>query len=247
MSLTLVLNAAEARLQIVLAEDGRLLAAEDWYAPSNGTELLPPMLDTALRRLGRTPADIGRMACVTGPGSFTGIRLVLTLAAALRRGLDIPCAGLNYMQALAASLPCAEGTRIHVLTAARRDKVHAQTFIMTATGLPLPHPVTPVPLLLPLAEAAGPQGAVCIGSGADKAPPPPEGTVHARLVAPSPEALLLLAEQAATWERRDLDPLYVRPCDAIDNLDHIAALRGQNPADAHVELERLLRSGVALR
>ena len=262
MSLLLVLNAAEARVQAVFAEEepdrpaGRLLAAEDWYAPSHGTELLPPLVHDALQRLGRTPADVGRVACVTGPGSFTGIRLVLTLAAAMRRVLDMPCAGINYLQALAASLPCASGCHIRVLTTARRDKVHAQTFIMAANGLPVPHPATPEPQLLPLAAAAWTApvdtvesaSSVCyIGSGAHLVPLPEGAAVHTELNTPTPTALVRLADAATDWAKRDLDPLYVRPCDAIDNLNHIAELRGQHPDEAQAELARLLREGVPLR
>ncbi len=34
--------------------------------------------------------------------------------------------------------------------------------------------------------------------------------------------------------------MYLRPCDAVDNLSSIAAKRGDDPAQAHAELRRLL-------
>lgn len=41
---TLILNAAEARIQIVLSREGTFVCAEEWSAPSQGTELLTPVL-----------------------------------------------------------------------------------------------------------------------------------------------------------------------------------------------------------
>lgn len=60
---------------------------------------------------------------------------------------------------------------------------------------------------------------------------------------PTPEALLALtlALPQDAWVHRDLDPLYLRPCDAVDNLASIAAKRGQAPEEALAELDRLLR------
>lgn len=243
MGLLLVLNAAEARVQCVIAEEGRILCSQDWDAPSRGTELLPPLLADTLVRLERAPKDVERIACVTGPGSFTGIRLVLTLTAAMRRVHNLPCAGLNFMQTLAASVPCAPGTLLRVLTAARRDKVHAQDFIMGTDGYPLPAPATPEPQLLPFASVVSDLAdcaPVFIGSGVSRCDVPLTAVAYPNLLAPTPEALLLLTSHA-TWEHKDLDPLYVRPCDALDNLNHIATRRGQAPEEAHAELDRLLR------
>ena len=77
---TLIMNAAEGRIQIALAQEETLLCAQEWSAPSKGTELLTPVLADMLGRLGLRPASVDRIACVAGPGSFTGLRLVLTTA-----------------------------------------------------------------------------------------------------------------------------------------------------------------------
>ncbi len=236
-NLTLILNAAEGRLQLIVAKDTLVLAATELYAPSNGTELLPPLLADTLKRLDTDITQVQRIACVIGPGSFTGIRLVLTLAAALRRVQSIPVAGINYLQALAADVPCAEGTFVRVLTTARRDKVHAQTFVMGPQNMPIAQ--APTPELIFYEGAAINEQAIYIGSGTAKANLPSHAII-APLTTPSAQALLHLTVNAATWVHHDLEPLYVRPCDAIDNLDHIARQRGQEPAQAHAELQRLL-------
>ena len=74
MNTTLIMNASEGRIQFVLEQEGSLACAQEWSAPSKGTELLTPALADAFQRLGIMPSDISRIACVAGPGGFTGLR-----------------------------------------------------------------------------------------------------------------------------------------------------------------------------
>lgn len=83
--LELILNAAEGALQMVVTEDETLLCAQEWRRPERATEILAPALRHICAALDLRLADFRRLACVRGPGSFTGIRLVLATAAALRR------------------------------------------------------------------------------------------------------------------------------------------------------------------
>ena len=136
----LILNAAEGALQIILTDDGRPLASQEWHRPERATEILAPALADMLQRLGLRPSDLRRIACVRGPGSFTGIRLVLATAAALRRAGKARLAGLDYMQALATSAVMARGMlwggQVHVLTHARRNLVHYQPFMAYGPVIP---------------------------------------------------------------------------------------------------------------
>ncbi len=58
---------------------------------------------------------------------------------------------------------------------------------------------------------------------------------------PSPAALCLLAS-TASYHQQDIDPLYVRPCDAVENLSHIAQKQGMDADKAHARLAEILRS-----
>lgn len=258
MSLLLVLNAAEARLQYVLAEGDTFLCAGEWAAPTQGTEKLAPLLQQALDGLGRTPRDLARIACVTGPGSFTGIRLVLTTAAALRRATGALLAPISYTRALAATVTCPAGTCLRVLTRARRGLVHLEDFVACADAPPCPLDAHGPRLATPdeAARLPEPAGArpewLLVGSGVRElvgeagaeanAPGSEGGLARATLLplaAPASASLLALA-QVASYAAHDLDPVYVRSCDAVDNLSAIAARRGDDPAAAHAALSRLL-------
>lgn len=250
---TLIMNAGEGRIQIALAQEGTLLCAQEWNAPSRGTELLTPVLAALLQRLGLRPDAVGRIACVAGPGSFTGLRLVLATAAAFRRATGASVAPLNALQALAASLPLAAllpnrvPLRVRVVTHARRELVHGQDFLVSADALPEPQGE---PAMWELGAACGgPRPDVMLGSGVARnlarfqegfgaeAPLFLPSVIH-----PTPESLLALTLGLPddAWVRRDLDPLYLRPCDAVDNLASIAAKRGQAPEEARAQLDRLL-------
>ena len=95
--LELILNAAEGVLQIAVTDNEALLCAQQWHRSERATEILVPALRDICAALEVRLADFRRIACVRGPGSFTGIRLVLTTAAALRRTGRAQLAGLDYM------------------------------------------------------------------------------------------------------------------------------------------------------
>ncbi|GFM37178.1 tRNA (adenosine(37)-N6)-threonylcarbamoyltransferase complex dimerization subunit type 1 TsaB [Desulfovibrio psychrotolerans] len=269
-SLTLVLNGAEARLQIVCGHGTELVFAQEWFTPRHGMQVLVPALLDALHRMGLTLASIGRIAVVRGPGSFTGLRLVLSTALGLSLPAGLPMAGLGYMDALAADAaalrPC---DNIWCITHARRGLVHMQGFTSRYNGpvCALPRASgaefsarteenTLVPLCPPISatlEEAAQRiithggDTVLTGSGVrknsdffaeyliDAAVLPP------RFDHPAPETLLTLAH-AAAYGHEPVEPLYIRPCDAEENLDSIASAKGLDPAAARAELQRLTRS-----
>lgn len=261
----LILNAAEGALQIILTDDGRPLASQEWHRPERATEILAPALADMLQRLGLRPSDLRRIACVRGPGSFTGIRLVLATAAALRRAGKARLAGLDYMQALATSAVMARGMlwggQVHVLTHARRNLVHYQPFM--AYGPVIPAYATAEVRLLPPAEALEAVNAavadrtghepansraglplICGSALARNALFAPLDERHdlaalPRLIQPTQEALCLLARHG-DYFAADVEPLYVRPCDAVENLPELSRRQGLDGAATLAELERLL-------
>lgn len=267
----LILNAAEGALQLLITEDEALLCAQEWRKADRATEILAPALDGMCRALGLKPAGFRRIACVRGPGSFTGIRLVLTTAAALRRAGGARLAGLDYLQALATSVAQRQrlpyGAAVWTLTHARRNLLHCQPFMAYGPRIPA-QPASPVELCPPQealrrimsATPAPPEGAtqpqrvlVC-GSGLARnaavfaalpgmgeLPLPADAVVTALpdLTLPDAAALCLLARHGDYFDK-DVEPLYVRPCDAVENLPDLAPRLGMTGADARAALDAQL-------
>ena len=301
----LCLNAAEGLLQLVIARRENagpsaftLLCAQSWHAPSQGAELLAPALADALARLKLAPEDIDRIACVRGPGSFTGLRLALATAAGLVRATGAEQAGMDYLSLLALSAArrlgplwetreggpeCPSGQRqkgrvLWVLTHARKQLIHMRGFGLSAAGEAAgaaPAPLTDIHVCSPLEavlfiqsrrehseKGGGDSGRpLVLGSGLRRNYPAlaagfaagggspendPAGGGRTPLFLspyfdqPLPEAMPELAGQLA-YSRKDIEPLYVRPPDAEENLERIALSLGLDPERARDKLAALTR------
>lgn len=251
----LVLNAAEGALQIILTHDEELICAQRWGRNDRATEILAPALADMARSCGLRLRQLRRLACVRGPGSFTGIRLVLATAAALRRTAPaLQLAGLDYLQALATTAAMQQrlryGAAIAVVTHARRNLVHFQMYTSYGWSIPA-QPDAAVSLCAPeevlAAVAAGENPVVICGSGLQRNRQLTEALElqaqricleHLRL--PSVEALQLLARHG-DYAPADIEPLYIRPCDAVENLPQLAPRMGMDAGTAASELQRLLQ------
>ena len=175
---------------------------------------------------GLTVKDLAGIACVRGPGSFTGLRISHAAMYGLARPFGTPMAGLSYPELLAAQAASLVEGEIWVLTYARKAQVYAQGF---ADGRPLAQvrPMTVSEACGLLTARTGPIR--LLGSGLRKNPDlgrlpgmtllPPEFDV------PRPEALLRAA-LGATYLSEAPAPLYLRKSDAEDNLEAIASSRG---------------------
>jgi tRNA threonylcarbamoyladenosine biosynthesis protein TsaB len=65
---------------------------------------LTKMLWELFQRAGIAPADLGRVACDVGPGSFTGLRQGLCTARALAWAAGKPCAAVGSLAAMVAEV-----------------------------------------------------------------------------------------------------------------------------------------------
>ena len=67
----------------------RLVAADDWVRERGDPPVLA-RLDAVVKRAGSTPDDLEAVVAARGPGSFTGLRVGLSLAAGLAYARHIP-------------------------------------------------------------------------------------------------------------------------------------------------------------
>jgi len=251
--LILAIGGTEERLQVVLGQPGpagcTLLASRELTVPGQSVKFLTPSIKDMLDAFGVGVEAVGKIACVRGPGSFTGLRLVLAAAEGIAAGHDIPMAGIDYLPLLASGPASLLTGVLHVLTYARRGLVYLQSF-----SVPDMAEIDPLgSYTLADAEArmaqAGPE-AYLMGSGLRK-----NGDFFADLAARNPgysligpqwdnpaPGVLLAAAVAAEYGTEPVEPVYVRPTDAEDNLHDIALKRGIDPDEAKARLEELQKS-----
>jgi len=74
---------------LVVLDGRRLLAADDWVRDRADPPVLV-RLDAVVKRAGGQPDDLDAVVAARGPGSFTGLRVGLSLAAGLAYARHIP-------------------------------------------------------------------------------------------------------------------------------------------------------------
>ena len=100
------------------------------YTVDNGltqSELLLPMAENLLKSLNLGFSDIELYATSVGPGSFTGVRIGVSLVKGLVFGRNIPCVGVSTIEALAENLKGLSGIIVPCMDA-RRGQVYSATF-----------------------------------------------------------------------------------------------------------------------
>jgi len=108
---------------------GNLLAETTAANPrKQHCEGLMPMLDTCLNMAQIQPRDIDVIACTSGPGSFTGIRIGAAAAKGLAHALNIGIAAVPTLDALAYNVLDAS-LRIVPVMDARRGQVYTAAYV----------------------------------------------------------------------------------------------------------------------
>ena len=152
--ITLAIDTAAPRLQLALLRSDGQVDVELVDIAKGHAEILFGRLDTLLARNGLGHPDIARIAVTTGPGSFTGLRIGLSAARGLGVARNIPVLGIPNLLAL--SLSVSTGP-VAVLLDARRGEAYFELFETPGVSLDGPR-------LLPMDEAAVPEGAELIQS-----------------------------------------------------------------------------------
>jgi len=102
----LALNTSTRQCSIALLLKDRTVVAEQLMFEGKGHfGGLMPAVDVLLTGAGFKPKDIKCVAVATGPGSFTGLRVGLSLAKGFCHALHIPVIGISSLRALAFQLP----------------------------------------------------------------------------------------------------------------------------------------------
>lgn len=101
IDMLLSMDTSTAALTIALLDGDKVLKEHHEQAERNHSIRLVPAIQEMVASLGLTMKDVKAIAAGQGPGSYTGVRIGVTVAKTLAWTLDIPLLGVSSLEALA--------------------------------------------------------------------------------------------------------------------------------------------------
>jgi tRNA threonylcarbamoyladenosine biosynthesis protein TsaB len=208
--LTLAIDTTLDACSAAVIDGDNVLASRSEPMQRGHQERLAPLVAETMHASGVTFGDLDRIGVTVGPGSFTGLRVGLAFAKGLGLALAIPCVGVGTLEALAASVPEADGA-VAAVVDARRGQIYLQIF---QDGRPLADPgILEAEAALRRLGALGQGAVILVGSAADQLKAGLGAAEVVAVQAPDPAAVARLAARRpdpGTPPR----PLYLRAPDA---------------------------------
>lgn len=110
-----------------LLEDGVLLGEYFQNSGQTHSRTLMAMAQDLLKNCELTAEDIDAVACATGPGSFTGVRIGLAAAKGFAWGRQLPLVGVSTLEAMVRAVAMTNGFYCAAMDA-RRNQVYTAVF-----------------------------------------------------------------------------------------------------------------------
>jgi len=117
----LAMDMSGDRCTIGVGEKERVLAESSVYARMRHLPRVMPQIEYTLSQAGKRVQDIDLLCAVSGPGSWTGIRIAITMIKTFAHVLSIPCVTVGALDALACNLQCDERNVYAIIDAARKQ------------------------------------------------------------------------------------------------------------------------------
>jgi tRNA threonylcarbamoyladenosine biosynthesis protein TsaB len=100
MSLILQIETATTVCSVALAEDGIVLASKELEQRNAHAEVITVFIDELLKTTGKHYPELAAVAISSGPGSYTGLRIGVSVAKGLCFALDIPLIAVETLEAM---------------------------------------------------------------------------------------------------------------------------------------------------
>ncbi|MGX9136226.1 tRNA (adenosine(37)-N6)-threonylcarbamoyltransferase complex dimerization subunit type 1 TsaB [Rummeliibacillus sp. JY-2-4R] len=124
------IDTANSPLAIAIVKDGQVIASEVTNIRVNHSAGVMPAIEHIFKKVNISPKEIDAIAVSKGPGSYTGVRIGVTIAKTLSWTLQKPLVGVSSLKVLAANAFMFKGV-ICSLIDARRQNVYAAAFNAT--------------------------------------------------------------------------------------------------------------------
>lgn len=131
----LALDTSTEACSVALSYHGQLLALDE-VCPQQHSKRILPMVQQLLADAGISLNQLSGIVFGRGPGSFTGVRIGVSVAQGLAFGVDVPVYGVSTLAAMAQAAAEVKGAR-QVIAAidARMAEVYLAAFSLNEQGL----------------------------------------------------------------------------------------------------------------
>lgn len=125
----LAINTSSFRLGVALLSDGNIIGIHETYVKKNQSTRAMPAIEQLMKDAQMEPENLDRIVVAEGPGSFTGIRIGVTIAKTLAWALHIPIVGVSTLHALAFQASLIDPSALIVpFFDARRSRVYTGAY-----------------------------------------------------------------------------------------------------------------------
>ena len=121
------IDTANTPLSIAIVKDGEILAEENTSMAINHSLRAMPAIEEVFEKVDMVPSEIDAIAVSEGPGSYTGVRIGVTIAKTLAWTLEKPLVGVSSLKAIAANGFFFNGL-ICPIVDARRNNVYSGAY-----------------------------------------------------------------------------------------------------------------------
>ncbi|WP_083981851.1 tRNA (adenosine(37)-N6)-threonylcarbamoyltransferase complex dimerization subunit type 1 TsaB [Arsukibacterium ikkense] len=214
----LALDTSTEACSVALLYQGGVIALDE-VCPQQHSKRILPMIDGLLAETGLSLTGLDGIVFGRGPGSFTGVRIGVSVAQGLAFGADLPVFGVSTLAAMAqAAVRLHQATQIVAAIDARMAEVYLASFACDANGIV--QPLTAEQAVRPqLLAPLGLSGKVmAVGTGWQTYAAELQRAQPARIASdilyPSAQDMLSLAQQAFRdslfVSAEQAEPVYVR-------------------------------------
>jgi tRNA threonylcarbamoyladenosine biosynthesis protein TsaB len=120
--LFLALDTSTSTASVALFDGERVISETTWLAGREHSTRLLVEVDAALQRVGRRIEDLTGLAVACGPGSFTGVRVGLSVAKGMAAARGLPLWGVSSLDVTAAAVDVLPDLPVRVVLEAGRGR-----------------------------------------------------------------------------------------------------------------------------
>ncbi|MDR0125936.1 MULTISPECIES: tRNA (adenosine(37)-N6)-threonylcarbamoyltransferase complex dimerization subunit type 1 TsaB [Bacillus] len=124
----LALDTSNHTLGIALVRDNTVIGESITYLKKNHSVRAMPTVEALMKECGVAPSELSKIVVAKGPGSYTGVRIGVTIAKTLAWTLSIPISAVSSLETLAANGQYFDGW-ISPLFDARRGQVYTGLYM----------------------------------------------------------------------------------------------------------------------